>query len=289
MLREFKVAEDPTDTKPIDATIRKYLELGDVESAYRVAVERGDVSHIVTTGLEIAKIDPQQLIQTITEKYIVQKEKYYWPMPERAVEVYSRIADAMFRTGNFKIGQQFITEAERALEIMAPENIDKKNLFYSSRVDQWKDSARILIPVLAHQDPDQAFALLEKSVSDENDKYDFTRKYKINQIAAITAIYNPSRAWKIYQTTDQDSYGKTRSLIEIVLEYAKREGPEEAQFLFDEIDKFHIEMRFDAITPQDLVELSEFFPAWKNWLHFQFQIRRRRIIRHFTTKRIYHF
>lgn len=74
LLKEFKVAEDQVDTKPIGSTIQKYLELGDVESAYRVATERGDVGHIVVAGLEIAKTEPRRLIQAISEKYVVQKK-----------------------------------------------------------------------------------------------------------------------------------------------------------------------------------------------------------------------
>lgn len=166
----------------------------------------------------------------------------------------------MFRTGNSIIGKQFIKEAERTLEAMAPENLDPKDFSFSINVGRWKSSTQTLIPVLAHLDPERALVLLQQSVSDEDDKSGFTRKHKTNQIAAITSVHNPSRAWEIYQTTDQGSYGKTRSLIEIALEYAKKEGPEEAQFLLDEIDKFHIGMRIDAITPQDLVKLSEFFP-----------------------------
>jgi len=257
LLKEFKVTEDPVDTKPIGATIQKYLELGDVESAYRVAIERGNADHIAIAGAEIAKNNPQRLIEAITDKWATKKEKYYEPKRENAVAAYAQIIDRLMRSGGSQeTAQLLIEEAKKVLASMAPIGSRPENPIFDSGL---QSTAR-LIPAIAHINPDEAINLLETIYNDKNDQYSFSRKHGLNQIASVVAVHNPNRAWEIYQATDKGSYGKTRSLVEVVIEHAHQNGTEDAQFLLDEIDNFHIGMRYDAITTQDLARLSEFFP-----------------------------
>lgn len=246
LLREFKVTKDESDTKPIIVTIEKYLEHGDIESAYRVAIERGDVGHIVVAGAEIAKIDPQRLIEAITDKWVTKKEKYSQTSPERAVEVYEQLANSLFRSGHAEIAQRLLGEAKTVAEAQGDRGV------------------RQLVKVVSHSDPESAIGLIQEKFNDKNDQYAIVRNRLINDVSIRTALHDPDRAKEIYQQSKHDSLGKQDALVTLALEYQRQGNSAGAKSVIDEL-KTNIsesgeydtewQMSFD-----NLYKLSEYFP-----------------------------
>lgn len=217
LLREYKITKDESDTQPISVTVGKYLELGDVESAYRVAIERGDVGHIVVAGTEIAKIDPQRLVETITDKWVTKKEKYSQTSPERAVEVYEQLASSLFRAGHAETAQRLLNESKTVAEAQGDRGIQQ------------------LVKVISHSDPEAAIKLIHENLNDKNDQYAITRNRLINDVVIRTALHNPDKAREIYQTSKSDSLGKQDALVTLALEYNRHGNNEAADSVLAEL------------------------------------------------------
>jgi hypothetical protein len=246
LLKEFKVSKDETDTKPVQATIEKYIELGDTDSAFRVAIEHGDVAHIVLAGEQIARADVQGLIAAIIEKWVTKKEKYSSTSPERAVEVYERLADSLFCSGDEENAQKLLDEAKSIAEQQGDRGIQQ------------------LVKVVSHSDPKAAIELIHQNLNDKNDQYAITRNRLINDVVIRTALHNPDKAREIYQTSKPDSLGKQDALVSLILEY-KRYGDEEgAESILAELKTNIAESgEYDTkwrISFENIYKISEHYP-----------------------------
>lgn len=256
LLREFNVTEDPVDTKPIGTTIQKYLKLGDVESAYRVAIERGNADHVARAGAEIAKTNSPRLVETITDKWVTKKEEYYVPKRENAVVAYAQIVDRLMRSGgNKETAQLLIDEAKKVLVLMSPVDIPE-NPYFNARLQSTDE----LIPAIAHINPDEALNLLNRIWNDQNDKLAFSRIHGINKIAAATSFHDIDKALEIFSLTGKDSYGRTRALVTITQECIRQGKLENVPKLLDQIREFHVGVKSEEITFGDIASLSKHYP-----------------------------
>jgi len=246
LLKEFKVSKDESDTKPVQATVEKYLELGDTDSAFRVALEHGDVSHIVRAGEQIAKTDAQRLISAITEKWVTKKEKYSSTSPERAVEVYERLADSLFRSGDAEVAQKLLEEAKNLAEQQGDRGIQQ------------------LVKVVSHSNPKGAIELIHQNLNDKNDQYAITRNRLINDVVIRTALHDPDKAREIYQISKPDSLGKQDALVTLILEYKRRGNDEGAESVLVELKTNIAESgEYDTkwrISFENVYRISEHYP-----------------------------
>jgi len=248
LLREFKIGKDETGTGPIRATLKKYLELGDTESAFRIAVEFGGIEDVVFAGIAMTN-SPEKIIEAVNEKFLTKKVKvgYDYEIPVgSAIEVYSKLADKCFRADQSDMAQRFLDEAKTLAE--------GRGLLGKQQ----------LVEIIAYSNPDAAINLIQEIWNDKNDQYAISRNSSINNVVIKASLHNPNKAREIYQTSEPDSIGKQDALITLITEFKRHEDNKSADSVLTELrtniaeaNEYDVKWR---ITFDNIYKLSEFFP-----------------------------
>jgi|GEM_PF-1480512 len=239
--------------RSIHVIVKKYLELGDKESAFRVAVDFGWIKDVALAGSTMTD-SPEKIFEAVKKKFLTEKVKvgfyesdgYEIPVGS-AIEVYTEIAERCLQTGKSGIAQRFLNEAKTLAETRGERR--KYELF----------------KIFAYSDPDAAINLIPETMKKNN----YEKYQVIDDLAIKVALYNPNKAREFYQTTPNKyiwsgSFEKQDALITLISEFKRHGDDVNAESLLNElrinIDKYREYYDGWNITFDNIYKLSEFFP-----------------------------